>query len=193
MPKQSCVCTECRKKQKKLYCKKVSENFQIRVDKTNYVWYSVLATRLDEPNRLKRCTRTAEASARASAQNGSLPWQSCGAISDVRFVVARPLHLAYARPPCGLKASLGLSLLRKRQFLHSILFFKRKLQHGLLCGLRRGIRCDWYRIACKENKNGTCSLTTCTPRFLFSIEKERFIPRSPQAPDTVLRPRRRNI
>ena len=81
--------------------------------------------------------------------------------------MARPLHLACARPPCGLKASLGLSLLRKRQFLHSILFFKRKLQHGLLCGLRRGIRCDWYRIACKENKNGTCSLTTCTPRFLF--------------------------
>lgn len=75
-----------------------------------------------------------------------------------------------------------------------ILFFKRKLQHGLLCGLRRGIRCDWYRIACKENKNGTCSLTTCTPRFLFYIEeKERFIPRSPQAPDKALRPRRRGI
>ena len=32
---------------KKLYCKKVPENFQIRVDKTNCVWYSVLATRLD--------------------------------------------------------------------------------------------------------------------------------------------------
>ena len=110
-----------------------------------------------------------------------------------KFVVARPLHLAYARPLCGLKAPLGLSLLRKRQFLHSILFFKRKLQHGLLCGLRRGIRCDWYRIACKENKNGTCSLTTCTPRFLFYIEKERFISRSPQAPDKVLRPRRRGI
>ena len=85
--------------------------------------------------------------------------------------MVRPLHLACARPPCGLKASLGLSLLRKRQFLHSILFFKRKLQHGLLCGLRRGIRCDWYRIACKENKNGTCSLTTCTPRFLFFVKK----------------------
>ena len=39
---------------KKLYCKKVPENFQIRVDKTNCVWYSVLATRLDKPNRLKR-------------------------------------------------------------------------------------------------------------------------------------------
>ena len=41
-----------------------------------------------------------------------------------KFVVARPLHLAYARPLCGLKAPLGLSLLRKRQFLHSILFFQ---------------------------------------------------------------------
>ncbi|EFQ06327.1 hypothetical protein HMPREF9436_02181 [Faecalibacterium cf. prausnitzii KLE1255] len=41
-----------------------------------------------------------------------------------KFVVARSLHLAYARPLCGLKAPLGLSLLRKRQFLHSILFFK---------------------------------------------------------------------
>ena len=35
---------------KKLYCKKVPENFQIRVDKTNRLWYSVLATRLDESN-----------------------------------------------------------------------------------------------------------------------------------------------
>ena len=122
----------------------------------------------------------------------------CGAFGPAELdkselVGARPLHLACARPRCRLKAPLGLSLLRKRQFLHSILFFKRKLQHGLLCGLRRGIRCDWYRIACKENKNGTCSLTTCTPRFLFYIEKERFIPRSPQAPDTALRPRRRGI
>ena len=30
------------------------------------------------------------------------------------------------------------------------------------------------------------------PIFVY-IEKERFIPRSPQAPDTALRPRRRNI
>ena len=29
--------------------------------------------------------------------------------------MARPLHLAYARPLCGLKAPLGFSLLRKRQ------------------------------------------------------------------------------
>ena len=51
----SCVSVQgARIGQKKLYCKKVPENFQIRVDKTNCVWYSVLATRLDEPNRLKR-------------------------------------------------------------------------------------------------------------------------------------------
>ena len=35
---------------KNFTAKKVPENFQIRVDKTNYVWYSVLATRLDKPN-----------------------------------------------------------------------------------------------------------------------------------------------
>ena len=33
------------------------------------------------------------------------------------LVGARPLHLAYARPLCCLKAPLGLSLLRKRKFL----------------------------------------------------------------------------
>ena len=32
------------------------------------------------------------------------------------LVGARPLHLAYARPLCCLKAPLGLSLLRKRKF-----------------------------------------------------------------------------
>ena len=49
-----------------------------------------------------------------------------------KFVVARPLHLAYARPLCGLKAPLGLSLLRKRQFLHSILFFQVSCGFSLL-------------------------------------------------------------
>ena len=37
----------------------------------------------------------------------------------------------------------------------------------MLCISMRGIRCDWYRTVCEENKNGTCSLTTCVPRFLF--------------------------
>ena len=60
-----------------------------------------------------------------------------------------------------------LSWLHSPKFLHSILFFKRKRQQGLLCSFRRGIRCDWYRTQCERNKNGTCSLTTCAPRFLF--------------------------
>ena len=57
--------------QRILYCKKVFENFEIGVDKTNRLWYSVLATRLDKPNRLVRlrCTRKAEATARASVKN----------------------------------------------------------------------------------------------------------------------------
>ena len=39
----------------------------------------------------------------------------CVMDTDPKFVAAGPLHLAYARPLCGLKAPLGLSLLRKRQ------------------------------------------------------------------------------
>ena len=39
----------------------------------------------------------------------------CVMYTDPKFVAAGPLHLAYARPLCGLKAPLGLSLLRKRQ------------------------------------------------------------------------------
>ena len=38
-----------------------------------------------------------------------------GLLRKPKFVAAGPLHLAYARPLCGLKAPLGLSLLRKRQ------------------------------------------------------------------------------
>ena len=50
-----CVCTGCTNRAEKNFtAKKVPENFQIRVDKTNCVWYSVLATRLDKANRLKR-------------------------------------------------------------------------------------------------------------------------------------------
>ena len=74
---------------------------------------------LDKPNH--RCTRKAEASARASAKP--------------KFVAAGPLHLAYARPLCGLKAPLGLSLLRKRQFLHSILFFQ--VRYSSVCSVSR--------------------------------------------------------
>ena len=37
--------------------------------------------------------------------------------TKIKLVGARPLHLAYARPLCCLKAPLGLSLLRKRKFL----------------------------------------------------------------------------
>ena len=36
--------------------------------------------------------------------------------TKIKLVGARPLHLAYARPLCCLKAPLGLSLLRKRKF-----------------------------------------------------------------------------
>ena len=43
-----------------------------------------------------------------------------GLLRNPKFVAAGPRHLAYARPLCGLKAPLGLSLLRKRQFLHSL-------------------------------------------------------------------------
>ena len=141
---------------------KVFENLQIRVDKTNRLWYSVLATELDKSNRLAglRCTRKAGASARASAKP--------------KFVAAGPLHLAYARPLCGLKAPLGLSLLRKRQFLHSILFFSSEVQLSLLCISMRGAGCVWYRTLCKKNKNGTYSLTTCTPRFLFCKLKTQY-------------------
>ena len=39
----------------------------------------------------------------------------CVMDTDPKFVAAGPLHLAYARPLRGLKAPLGLSLLRKRQ------------------------------------------------------------------------------
>ena len=37
--------------------------------------------------------------------------------TKIKLVGARPLHLAYARPLCCLKAPLGLLLLRKRKFL----------------------------------------------------------------------------
>ena len=114
--------------------KKFFENFKIRVDKANRLWYSVLATRLDKPNRLVRlrCTRKAEATARASVKN-----QVC-----VVLAAQTPI------PP-----------------FHSL--FSSEVQLSLLCISMRGIRCDWYRTVCKKNKNGTCSLTTCVPRFLF--------------------------
>ena len=113
--------------QRILQDKKVFENFEIGVDKTNRLWYSVLATRLDEPNRFAelRCTRKAEAAARAAVKNRICHGRAAELCLVIpKFVVARPLHLAHARPLCGLKAPLGLSLLRKRQFLHSILFFQ---------------------------------------------------------------------
>ena len=145
---------------KNFTAKKVPEKFQIRVDKTNCVWYSVLATRLDKPNRLKRV---------APEQQRYLQCFCAKLKVCVAFIAAQtPI------PP-----------------FHSL--FQKETAAWFALRLPPRIRCDWYRIACKENKNGTCSLTTCTPRFLFSIEKERFIPRSPQAPDTALRPRRRNI
>jgi len=50
-----------------------------------------------------------------------------GLLRKPKFVAAGLLRLAYARPLCGLKAPLGLLLLRKRQFLHSILFFSSEL------------------------------------------------------------------
>ena len=115
--------------------KKVFEIFKTRVDKTNWLWYSVLATKLDEPNRFAglRCTRKADAPAKASVKNR---------------IYAVPPYRVSSIPPF-------LSL------------FYGKRQHGLLCCFRRGTGCVWYHSRRKENKNGTCSLTTCTPRFLF--------------------------
>ena len=122
-----------------LYCKKVFEIFKIRVDKTNWLWYSVLATRLDEPNLFAglRCTRKADAPAKASVKNR---------------IYAVPPYRVSPIPP-----------------FHSL--FSSEMQLRLLCISMRGIRCDWYRTVCEENKNGTCSLTTCVPRFLFLVGK----------------------
>ena len=114
------------------FCEK---NRKIRVDKANRLWYSVLATRLGKSNRYVglRCTRKADASAKASVKNRIRHGRAAELCQVIpKFVVARPLHLAYARPLCGLKAPLGLSLLRKRQFLHSILFFQVSCGFSLL-------------------------------------------------------------
>ena len=115
--------------------KKVFEIFKTRVDKTNWLWYSVLATKLDKPNRFAglRCTRKADAPAKASVKN--------------RIYAVPPYRVSPISP------------------FHSL--FSSEMQLRLLCISMRGIRCDWYRTVCEENKNGTCSLTTCVPRFLF--------------------------
>ena len=86
--------------QKKLYCKKVPENFQIRVDKTNYVWYSVLATRLDKSNHVAPEKRKP---LQGLLRKPDPPWQSCGAVSGDPQVCR-----GEATPSCLRKTALWL-------------------------------------------------------------------------------------
>ena len=86
--------------QKKLYCKKVPENFQIRVDKTNCVWYSVLATRLGKSNHVAPEKRKP---LQGLLRKPDPPWQSCGAVSGDPQVCR-----GEATPSCLRKTALWL-------------------------------------------------------------------------------------
>ena len=73
--------------------------------------------------------------------------------TKIKLVGARPLHLAYARPLCCLKAPLGLSLLRKRKFLREE--HPRQLAAFLCVHLPDGFKDHFTRDFC------------CHRRFVF--------------------------
>ena len=88
---------------KNFTAKKVPENFQIRVDKTNCVWYSVLATRLDESNHV---APEKQMPLQGLLRKPDPPWQSCGAVSGDPQVCR-----GEATPSCLRKTTLWLKSL----------------------------------------------------------------------------------
>ena len=79
-----------------------------------------------------------------------------------KLVGARPLHLAYARPLCCLKAPLGLSLLRKRKFLREE--YPRQLAALFCIHLPDGFKDHFTRDFCCHRRfvfRGFLRLCTC--------------------------------
>ena len=82
--------------------------------------------------------------------------------TKIKLVGARPLHLAYARPLCCLKAPLGLSLLRKRKFLREE--HPRQLAAFLCVHLPDGFKDHFTRDFCCHRRfvfRGFLRLRTC--------------------------------
>ena len=82
--------------------------------------------------------------------------------TKIKLVGARPLHLAYARPLCCLKAPLGLSLLRKRKFLREE--HPRQLAALLCVHLPDGFKDHFTRDFCCHRRfvfRGFLRLCTC--------------------------------
>ena len=92
---------ECRKSAEipavHLFCEK---NRKIRVDKTNRLWYSVLATRLDESNHV---APEKQMPLQGLLRKPDPPWQSCGAVSGDPQVCR-----GEATPSCLRKTALWL-------------------------------------------------------------------------------------
>ena len=80
-----------------LFCEK---NRKIRVDKTNQLWYSVLATRLDKSNHVAPEKRKP---LQGLLRKPDPPWQSCGAVSGDPQVCR-----GEATPSCLRKTALWL-------------------------------------------------------------------------------------
>ena len=102
LPKQGgFLWAECRKSAEipavHLFCEK---NRKIRVDKTNRLWYSVLATRLDKSNHVAPEKRKP---LQGLLRKPDPPWQSCGAVSGDPQVCR-----GEATPSCLRKTALWL-------------------------------------------------------------------------------------
>ena len=102
LPKQGgFLWAECRKSAEipavHLFCEK---NRKIRVDKTNRLWYSVLATRLDKSNHAAPEKRKP---LQGLLRKPDPPWQSCGAVSGDPQVCR-----GEATPSCLRKTALWL-------------------------------------------------------------------------------------
>ena len=76
------------------------KNAKIRVDKTNRLWYSVLATRLDESNHV---APEKQMPLQGLLRKPDPPWQSCGAVSGDPQVCR-----GEATPSCLRKTALWL-------------------------------------------------------------------------------------
>ena len=80
--------------------------------------------------------------------------------TKIKLVGARPLHLAYARPLCCLKAPLGLSLLRKRKFLREE--HPRQLAAFLCVHLPDGFKDHFACDFCCLRQFVFCGLRSCS-------------------------------
>ena len=158
---------ECRKSAEipaaHLFCEK---NRKIRVDKTNRLWYSVLATRLDKSNHVAPEKRKP---LQGLLRKPDPPWQSCGAVSgDPQVCRGEATPSCLRKTALWLKSPTGAFIAAQTPIppFHSLF--------QVSCGFSLLPRLDARHSVClvphrvqKKNKNGTCSLTTCVPRFLF--------------------------